>query len=140
MRANSVVRETAGIVRAVGAAICCCLIAGFAAAGDAPKPGSAAASSGAELDRKLAMIIPGRSTKAQVVALLGQPWRTVQYNDLETVEDEIWEYRGTDAQGPFRVHIEFDRREVVHIVGKIPDRGSGTTGIPARSAAPPPTP
>lgn len=80
----------------------------------------------------LAKVVPGIS-KSQVKSLLGDPWRTVQYNDEEEIENEIWEYRGKDAQGPYRVHIEFDRHEIVVIVGKIPDQVSGGKGTPAKS-------
>ena len=80
----------------------------------------------------LAKVVPGIS-KAQVKSLLGDPWRTVQYNDEEEVENEIWEYRGKDAQGAYRVHIEFDRHETVVIVGKIPDKVAGGKGTPAKS-------
>jgi hypothetical protein len=136
VKTKSIARGMAGVVCGAGLAICCFSIPGFTAPGDAPSDDSAAAAAvrGAELNRKLPEIVPGKSTKAQVVALLGRPWRTVQYNDLDELEDEIWEYRGTDAQGPFRVHIEFDRQDVVHIAGKISDRGSGSDGTPARSA------
>jgi hypothetical protein len=79
----------------------------------------------------LAKVVPGIS-KSQVKSLLGEPWRTVQYNDEEEVENEIWEYRGKDAQGAYRVHIEFDRHETVVIVGKIPDLAGGK-GTPAKS-------
>jgi hypothetical protein len=67
--------------------------------------------------------------------LLGAPWRTVQYNDEEQVENEIWEYRGEDSNGKFRIHIEFDRHDIVRIVGKIPDDVSGGKGTPARSSS-----
>jgi hypothetical protein len=80
----------------------------------------------------LAKVVPGIS-KAQVKSLLGVPWRTVQYNDEEEVENEIWEYRGKDAQGAYRVHIEFDRHDTVVIVGKIPDQVAGGKGTPAKS-------
>jgi hypothetical protein len=80
----------------------------------------------------LAKVVPGIS-KAQVKSLLGAPWRTVQYNDDEEVENEIWEYRGKDAQGAYRVHIEFDQHDTVVIVGKIPDQVAGGKGTPAKS-------
>jgi hypothetical protein len=80
----------------------------------------------------LAKVVPGIS-KAQVKSLLGAPWRTVQYNDEEEVENEIWEYRGKDAQGAYRVHIEFDRHDTVVIVGKVPDQVAGGKGTPAKS-------
>lgn len=68
----------------------------------------------------------------QVRSLLGNPWRTVQYNDLDEIENEMWEYRGHDAGGPYRLHIEFDAHNVVRIVGKIPDQtrsGAGTSAM-----------
>jgi len=80
----------------------------------------------------LAKIVPGIS-KAQVKSLLGAPWRTVQYNDEEEVENEIWEYRGQDSQGTYRLHIEFDQHGTVLIVGKIPDKVAGGKGTPAKS-------
>ena len=79
----------------------------------------------------LAKVVPGIS-KGQVKSLLGDPWRTVQYNDLDEVENEIWEYRGKDAHGTYRVHIEFDQRGSVVVVGKIPDAGA-PKGTPAKS-------
>src|SRR5665213_2286272 len=93
------------------------LSAAFAAAtpGPAPTPGPAAAAktsadpSTAIDPQVLAKVVPGIS-KAQVTALLGAPWRTVQYNDLDEVENEFWEYRGKDSQGTYRVHIEFDKQ------------------------------
>ncbi|HTV97256.1 MAG TPA: hypothetical protein VME42_14710 [Steroidobacteraceae bacterium] len=83
------------------------------------------------LSQKLAKLIPGKSTKAQVQSLLGAPWRTVQYDDLGVLEDEIWEYRGVDPSGSYRVHIEFDHHDVVHIIGKIPDDARAQTPVRA---------
>ena len=80
----------------------------------------------------LAKILPGIS-KSEVQSLLGDPWRTVQYNDVDEVENEIWEYRGKDSSGPYRVHIEFDPTGKVLIVGKIPDKVAGGKGTPAKS-------
>jgi hypothetical protein len=82
----------------------------------------------------LAKVVPGIS-KTQVKSLLGDPWRTVQYNDIDEneSENEFWEYRGKDSHGTYRVHIEFDRHDTVLIVGKIPDKGAGGKGTPAKS-------
>ena len=80
----------------------------------------------------LAKVVPGIS-KTQVKSLLGDPWRTVQYNDEEEIENEFWEYRGKDSHGTYRVHIEFDRHDTVLIVGKIPDKVAGGKGTPAKS-------
>jgi hypothetical protein len=82
----------------------------------------------------LAKVVPGIS-KTQVKSLLGDPWRTVQYNDPDEneSENEIWEYRGKDSHGTYRVHIEFDQHDTVLIVGKIPDKVAGGKGTPAKS-------
>jgi hypothetical protein len=82
----------------------------------------------------LAKVVPGIS-KTQVKSLLGDPWRTVQYNDPDEneSENEFWEYRGKDSHGTYRVHIEFDQHDTVLIVGKIPDKVAGTKGTRARS-------
>jgi hypothetical protein len=78
----------------------------------------------------LAKVVPGIS-KGQVRSLLGNPWRTVQYNDLDEIENEFWEYRGKDAHGTYRVHVEFDQHGTVIIVGKIPDKTAAGKGTPA---------
>lgn len=101
---------------------------------DVPKPASSSPVV-AISEQKLAQLTPGVSTKAQVQSLLGAPWRTVQYNDLDQLENEIWEYRGTDAHGSFRIHIEFDHHDVVQIVGKIPDITPGGNGATAKAAS-----
>jgi len=80
---------------------------------------------------KLAKIVPGVS-KAQVRALLGVPWRTVQYNDVDEIENEIWENRGRDPNGSYRLHIEFDKHDLVLLVGRIPDKLPSAPGAPAR--------
>jgi hypothetical protein len=80
----------------------------------------------------LAKVVPGIS-KGQVQTLLGDPWRTVQYNDLDEIENEFWEYRGKDAHGTYRVHVEFDQHGTVVIVGKIPDKVAGGKGTPAKN-------
>jgi outer membrane protein assembly factor BamE (lipoprotein component of BamABCDE complex) len=79
----------------------------------------------------LAKVVPGIS-KVQVKSLLGDPWRTVQYNDEEEIENEFWEYRGKDSHGTYRVHVEFDKHDTVVIVGKIPDKVAGGKGTPAK--------
>jgi hypothetical protein len=84
-------------------------------------------------ERKLAQIVPGKATKAQVQSLLGAPWRVVQFNDcgaaMPDQDNETWDYRGTDAHGTYRVHIEFDDHGVTHLVARIPEKtgGRGTT-------------
>ena len=100
---------------------------------EVPKP-STDSTVGVVSGQKFARLTPGVSTKTDVQSLLGPPWRTVQYNDMEELEDEIWEYRGTDSSGPYRIHIEFDPHDVVRIVGKIPDKVPGGRGTDARIA------
>jgi len=67
-----------------------------------------------------------------VRALLGVPWRTVQYNDVDEIENEIWENRGRDPNGSYRLHIEFDKHDLVLLVGRIPDKLPSAPGAPAR--------
>jgi hypothetical protein len=117
---------------AAALAFCCFAVSVHAQSGtgDAPE----GAQIGVVRPRQAAKVIPGMS-KAKVRSLLGAPWRTVQYNDEEQVENEIWEYRGEDSNGKFRIHIEFDRHDIVRVVGKIPDDVSGGKGTPVRRSS-----
>jgi outer membrane protein assembly factor BamE (lipoprotein component of BamABCDE complex) len=110
--------------------LCLCRLSTAYAAED-PKPAAAAPVQSID-SQVLAKVVPGIS-KAQVKSLLGAPWRTVQYNDEEEIENEFWEYRGKDSHGTYRVHIEFDKHDIVVIVGKIPDKVAGGKGTPAKS-------
>ncbi|HTD75815.1 MAG TPA: outer membrane protein assembly factor BamE [Steroidobacteraceae bacterium] len=87
---------------------------------------------------KLAQVKPGSSTKNEVQALLGAPWRILQFNDcgmsMPGQADESWDYRGRNAKGTYRVHIEFDDNDVASLVAKIPDRATGSKGTHARIA------
>jgi hypothetical protein len=89
---------------------------------------------------KLAQVKPGTSTKAQVQSLLGAPWRILQFNDcgmsMPGQADETWDYRGRNAGGTYRVHIEFDDSDVARLVAKIPDHVAGTKGTRAKTAPP----
>jgi outer membrane protein assembly factor BamE (lipoprotein component of BamABCDE complex) len=89
---------------------------------------------------KLAQVKPGISTKAQVQSLLGAPWRILQFNDcgmsMPGQADETWDYRGRNAKGTYRVHIEFDDGNVARLVAKIPDHAGGTKGTRAVTAPP----
>jgi len=111
------------------------LVLGYCAAsqayGEKPELRGGAAT-GVVSSHQLTKIKPGVS-KAQVRSWLGAPWRSVQYNDLDEIENEIWEYRGQDASGAYRLHIEFDAHDVVRIVGKIPEQAPGGTGTPAQN-------
>jgi hypothetical protein len=101
-----------------------------AAADDAAKPERSAAQS---IDPQALTNLTKGMSKSKVKSVLGEPWRTVQYNDLDDIENEFWEYRGKDAQGPFRVHIEFDKQGSVVLVAKIPERTSESKDTPPKS-------
>jgi hypothetical protein len=79
----------------------------------------------------LAQIVPGHSTKAELSALLGAPWRIVQFDDcgqaMAGQADETWEYRGSSPDGAYRLHVEFDEHGIVHLIAEIPDN-SGASG------------
>jgi hypothetical protein len=119
---------------AIAAALVFCCFAMSVSGQNGTGEALAGAQIGVVRPRQAAKVIPGMS-KAKVRSLLGAPWRTVQYNDEEEVENEIWEYRGEDSNGKFRIHIEFDRHDIVRIVGKIPDDVSGGKGTPAQSSS-----
>jgi hypothetical protein len=82
----------------------------------------------------LAQIVPGHSTKAELTALLGAPWRIVQFDDcgqaMPGQANETWEYRGTSKDGTYRLHVEFDEHGVVNLIAEIPDN-SGASGVMA---------
>jgi len=82
----------------------------------------------------LAKVTPGETTKSQVEALLGTPWRTTLSDDADEPGPVVWEYRGKGADGTYRVHIEFDNHEVTTLIAKIPDK---TGEAPARVAKTP---
>jgi hypothetical protein len=86
----------------------------------------------------IAKIVPGKTSKTDMEALLGSPWRVVQFNDcgeaMDDQADETWEYRGTDPGGGFRLHVEFDDKGVVHLIAKIPDTTQGGKGTVAKVA------
>jgi outer membrane protein assembly factor BamE (lipoprotein component of BamABCDE complex) len=106
--------------------------AGFCAS-DTPNPGTARQFS----DATLAKVVPGQTTKTQVEALLGKPWRTTPRLGSNEPGAEVWEYRGQDSSGTYRVHIEFDGRNITTLIAKIPDK---TGEAPARAAKTPPGP
>jgi hypothetical protein len=85
-------------------------------------------------DATLAEVIPGETTKAQVEALLGQPWRTTNFaeghDEPGHEAPEVWEWRGQDSQnGLYRVHIEFNQKGIVTNIAKVPEK---THMAPAR--------
>jgi outer membrane protein assembly factor BamE (lipoprotein component of BamABCDE complex) len=113
--------------------VCASASAAYGGGIAAPADGTAMVS-----ERKLAQVTPGKSTKAQIESLLGKPWRIVQFNDcgkaMPGQSDETWDYRGKDASGSYRVHIEFDDAGVAHLVAKIPDQVNGGKGTTAKIA------
>lgn len=86
----------------------------------------------------IAKVVPGHSTKTDIQALFGPPWRVVQFNDcgaaMDDQADETWEYRGSDESGAFRLHIEFSDDGAVHLIAKIPDNSPGGKGTVAKFA------
>ncbi len=85
---------------------------------------------------ELGKIVPGHSTKADIRTLFGEPWRIVQFNDcgeaMDDQQDETWEYRGGDANGGFRLHVEFNDDGTVHLFAKIPDQAPDDAGTAAK--------
>ena len=102
-------------------------------ANDKGDPGQARNFSAASL----AKVTPGQTTKTQVEALLGKPWRTTFSDDADEPGPVVWEYRGEDPNGTYRVHIEFDKHDITTLIAKIPDK---TGEAPARVAKAPPAP
>jgi outer membrane protein assembly factor BamE (lipoprotein component of BamABCDE complex) len=84
----------------------------------------------------LAKVDPGHTTKAQVEGLLGEPWRTVD-SDPDESDPSVWEYRGRNSSGTYRVHVEFDSHDVTSLIATIPDKTGQAT---ARVAKAPPAP
>jgi hypothetical protein len=64
----------------------------------------------------------GGMTQQQVRALLGTPWRITNVND-DADEDigDVWEYRGRDAGGTYKFHIEYDLHRRVVVAAKVAD-------------------
>jgi outer membrane protein assembly factor BamE (lipoprotein component of BamABCDE complex) len=128
-------------VGAAAAAVLCGLAAFATARAGTPVTAGTDSTAGAVNAHKLAQVVPGKSTKARVKALLGTPWRVVQFNDcgeaMAGQSDETWDYRGRDAGGTFRVHIEFDDGGIAHLVAKIPDVVAADKGTTARIAPEP---
>ena len=89
----------------------------------------------------IANIVPGQSSKADVRSRLGAPWRILQFNDcgmaMDDQADETWEYRGTDASGGYRIHVEFGDNGYVHLIAKIPDDSPGGKATAATTAPAP---
>ena len=95
----------------------------------------------AHASHDIADIVPGRSSKAEVRSLLGAPWRIVQFNDcgmaMDDQADETWEYRGTEPNGGYRIHVEFGDDGMVHLIAKIPEESPGGKATAATIAPAP---
>ena len=123
------------IAKAVGAALLSFVVC------LAPHTRASAASGDADVSRQaVAQIVPGQSTKGDIESLLGAPWRVVQFNDcgmaMDDQADETWEYRGTDEDGNYRLHVEFGDNGTVHLIAKIPDSAAGGKATDAKVAPP----
>jgi hypothetical protein len=118
---------------AMGFALCCFAASTGYGADDTADPGRARDFSAATL----ANVTPGQTTKTEIEALLGKPWRTTFSDDADEPGPVVWEYRGEDSDGTYRVHIEFDDHDITTLIAKIPDR---TGEAPARVAKPTPGP
>lgn len=104
---------------ATGVALCCAFVFHSVAA-DTPRA-SAASKLGMIDESKVASIKVGTTTRSQVQAMLGTPWKLVQFNDDAEAENEIWEYRSADATGQHVIHIEFDNKtQLVTVLHALP--------------------
>jgi outer membrane protein assembly factor BamE (lipoprotein component of BamABCDE complex) len=114
-------------------ALCCFAASAGNCANATADPGRPRDFSAATLEK----VTPGQTTKTQIEALLGQPWRTTFADDADEPGPVVWEYRGKDSNGSYRVHIEFDSHDITTLIAKIPD---STGEAPARVAKKPPGP
>lgn len=108
------------VLAALGFSLCGLQAAPGLCASDTPGSGTVQDFSAATL----AKVTPGQTTEAQVEALLGQPWRMTDITDDDKPAPTVivWEYRGQDSDGTYRVHIEFDGNQVATLIAKIPDK------------------
>ncbi len=87
-------------------------------------PGAGTSAAGDLNLEMIAKIKVGSTTRAQVKELLGAPWRMNNYGDCNPVDyQETWEYLGRDANGAFKISIEFDEAGIARIVAKTPAKG-----------------
>jgi len=101
----------------------------------AAPPQSSAPQSGEVLLANVAKIKVGYTNRDQIKELLGAPFRTTNDGDCHPVDyQEKWEYLGQDANGIFKIHIEFDEAGIARIVAKDTKRGP----IEVLAAAPKP--
>jgi hypothetical protein len=83
-------------------------------------------------------------TLAQIRGLLGTPWRITDWDDdADSNIADMLEYRGQDAGGTYKFHIEFDKRGRVVLAAKVRDitgndHRNGEPVRPVEAAAPKP--
>ena len=119
-------------------------LAVLAVQADTPSSNGANASSGTVSSAQINAVKVGVSTKKQIQALLGAPWRVVQFNDcgmaMDDQADETWEYRGTSPNGSYRLHVEFDTQGIVRLIVALPDstgaQGAIAIAVPADALCP----
>jgi hypothetical protein len=94
----------------------------FVAAADTPSPASPSTH---ELTMgTIAKIQVGSTNHEQLKALWGTPLRTLNYGDCNPIDyQEVWEYLGRDANGIFRISVQFDDEGVARILTKTPAKG-----------------
>lgn len=90
-------------------------------------------------DATLARIVPGHTAKSEVRSMLGEPWReqALDEDDIPYPGDpsvEVWEYRGKDSKGLYRVHIEFDKNAITTLIAKTPNKAGPTMARVAKPA------
>src|SRR5208282_4611515 len=94
-------------IRAMWLLIIPALLCTFTVAAEPPRAGEAATSDVSLAN--VAKIEVGNSTREQIKELLGTPYRMTNYGDCSPMDyQEFWEYVGHDANGIFKIHIEFD--------------------------------
>jgi outer membrane protein assembly factor BamE (lipoprotein component of BamABCDE complex) len=72
----------------------------------------------------VAKIKVGDMTGEQIKGLLGTPFRTTNYGDCNPIDyQEVWEYVGQDANGVFKIHIEFDEAGIARIIAMDSKKG-----------------
>src|ERR1700751_5974521 len=99
-------------------------LAPYSVAGTPDTPESAAFTTHEVTLEMVAKIKVGHTTGAQIRELLGTPWRTNNYGDCNVIDyQETWEYLGHDAEGRFKISIEFDEAGIARIVARSPAKG-----------------
>lgn len=79
-------------------------------------------------DATFAQVKP-RMRQQQVRALLGTPWRITNVNDdADDDVGDVWEYRGHDAGGTYKFHVEYDLHGRVVVAAKVADVAADIRG------------